>query len=114
MSKKDNLKFKKRIKSQILETISHAEENKLPTPAKPNKVFDTSRSATKPAENSKENNPPSGQDNNLKLVKVDLKKSAFIISSIIILIFAIYIVDHKTGFLLKAGSSLFKFLHISA
>jgi hypothetical protein len=31
MSKKDNLKFKKRIKSQILQEISHAEENKPKT-----------------------------------------------------------------------------------
>jgi hypothetical protein len=49
-----------------------------------------------------------------KLVKADLRKSGFIIGSIIIMIVAIYLIDQKTSFLIKAGSSLFAFLHISA
>jgi hypothetical protein len=110
MSKKDNLKFKKRIKSQILQEISHAQENTSPqnekVAAAPRVVSENIVSPTSPTVN------PS--DDSTKLVKADLKKSGVIIGSIIILIVAIYFIDHQTGFLLKAGSSLFTFLHISA
>jgi hypothetical protein len=115
MSKKDNLRFKKRIKSQILEELSHAEERKSPSPTEQKKVIDTPAIALKPADRPKENVlPPNQVDNNLKLIKVDLKKSAYIIGSMLVLIVAIYFTDQKTDFLLKAGSSIFKFLHISA
>ena len=48
------------------------------------------------------------------MVRHDLKKSAIIIGSIIIIIVALYFVDLKTGIVLKAGQDLFEILHIGA
>jgi hypothetical protein len=109
MSKKDNLKFKKRIKAQILQEISQSQPDlpdRKPDIAKPTVL----KSVIKPAEPVM----PSLGDVSIKLVRSDLKKSAIIIGSIVILIIAIYFIDNKTGFLLKAGNQLFKTLHINS
>jgi len=114
VSKKDNLKFKKRIKSQILQEISRSQVNapkNIPTFVKP-AVF--SAPSLIPDKKFEVNIPLDKIANNFELVRSDLKKSAIIIGSIIVLIIAIYFIDSKTGFLLKASDQLFRTLHLSA
>ncbi len=118
MSKKDNLKFKKRIKAQIMQEVNRLEREPSFTPKAEKPIVSPVVSA-KPQENHSPTVVPTSAPsvlptNSSNLVRADLKKSAIIIGSIIVLIIAIYFVDNKTGFLLKTSSHLFKFLHINA
>jgi len=114
MAKKDNLKFKKRIKSQILQEISQGQidtPKNAPISAKP--IISSTPSPT-PAKNVEPNVSQIKTGDNIELVRSDLKKSAIIIGSIIIIIVAIYFIDNKTGFLLKASDQLFNTLNLNA
>jgi len=111
MSKRDKIKFKKRIKEQILQEASRVEpvvKEKTSTP-----VVNMPPDQTK----SEIQNIVPTQDKPtdiLDFVKYDLKKSAIIIGSIIAVIIIVFFVDNKTGFLLKISDSLFRVLHIGA
>ena len=46
------------------------------------------------------------------LVQKDLKKSALIIGSIIVLIIGLFFIDGRTNFLISAADKLFQVLHL--
>lgn len=120
MSKKDKSKFHRRLRAEILKEMTTSQPEKpqftpMPSPiAKP----------LIPPKSEPDKNPVPGtglqvsassaSPDTLQLVRNDLKKSAIIIGSIIILIVALYFIDLKTGILLKAGNEIFKVLHIGA
>ncbi len=121
MSKKDKSKFRRRLKTQILQDMARVQTQTpvssapippaITQPIVPPKIG-TAKPVTAPA-------PGAGLQvgasvDTLQLVRHDLKKSAIIIGSIIILIVALYFVDQKTGILLRAGNEIFKVLHIGS
>ena len=114
MSKKDKSKFRRRLKAQILQEMakvqvqpaSTAEISPIAKPIMPPKI----EPVKKPT--SEVGLQVGASALALQLIRHDLKKSALIIGSIIILIVVLYFVDQKTGVLLKAGNEIFKILHI--
>ncbi|MBM2820367.1 MAG: hypothetical protein HW405_127 [Candidatus Berkelbacteria bacterium] len=117
MGKKDKSKFKKRLHAEILKEIQKTDSNQpsqtpeiINEPVTP-KMQDNLPSSAQLKTASED--PPVLQDS-LGLVRSDLKKSAIIIGSIIILIVALFFIDNKTGLLLKFGTGLFRILHIGA
>lgn len=112
MSKKEKLKFKKRIKEQILQEMSRA-ETISPTIARPEPIKEESMKESTPDYKSPVEKPTKNT-NNLDFIRYDLKKSAIIIGSIIATIVIVFFIDNKTGFLLKMSDSLFKVLHINS
>jgi len=123
MSKKDKAKFRKRIKAQLLEEMARSNASTKPmTPAMPQKVNPVNPVMpvqTQAAPFSKEISKTdvtleTPAEDPLKYVRYDLKKSAIIIGSIIAIIFICWIVDLKTGFVLKTGDYLFKTLNLNA
>jgi len=109
MSKKNKSKFHKRIKAQILQGISQEQKTQKPV---------ISKQTTAPVVNTTKNLPTAPiattttlEDEVLINTKKDLKKSAIIIGSIIILIIGLSIVNNKTNILLKAGNQLFRVLN---
>lgn len=126
MSKKDKSKFHKRIKAQLLEEMSQTtgmQKVAMPTPTRT-----VTPTTTTPISTPKKITPPmpaqtqvastssvvQATNESLTYIKRDLKKSAIIISSIIILIIALSIIDAKTNILLQAGNHLFNVLHIAS
>ncbi len=109
MSKRDKIKFKKRIKEQILQEASRVEpvvKEKTSTPA-------LNMSPDQPKSEIQNIVPAQDKPTDiLDFVKYDLKKSAIIIGSIIVVIIIVFFIDNKTGFLLKVSDSLFRVLHI--
>jgi len=114
MSKKDKSKFRRRLKARILQDMAKVQAQK-PAPTAP-----APKASTQPIVPPKTEPAPApgaGLEvgtsiDTLQLVRHDLKKSAIIIGSIIIIIVGLYFVDQKTGILLKAGNEIFKVLHI--
>ena len=112
MSKKNKAKFHKRIKAQLLREMSQvAQTPKLSVPAFPQPTEITQPAQVLPA-TPVETAGVGAPDKSLNYIKKDLKKSAFIIGSIIILIITLSIVDTKTNFLLGIGDQVFRVLHI--
>ena len=111
MSKRDKIKFKKRIKEQILQEMSKVEIAAKEKPSTPAVNISSIQ-----AKSEVQSVVPT-QDKTtdiLDFIKYDLKKSAIIIGSIIAAIIIVFFVDNKTGFLLKVSDSLFRVLHIGA
>lgn len=118
MSKKEKSKFRRRLKAQIIQEFGKSN----PLQPKPTELPKTPQAET-PIEKQIEVLPktlpvteslPEIQNDALTWVRKDLKKSAFIIGSIIILIVVLFFVNQKTGILLKAGNGIFQILHIGA
>lgn len=118
MSKKDKSKFQRRLRAEILKEMSQSQAEK-PAPTtttQPSIAKVTASPKIEPVKNSTPgvDSQVGASVNTLQLVRSDLKKSAIIIGSIIIVIIIVFLLDNKTGFLLKASDSLFKVLHIGA
>lgn len=124
MSKKDKSKFRRRLRAEILKGMEQT-QTKKPTsspapmltqqPAAPS----VPRPMSEPPAQPRTTPAPGaglqvGATDTFQMVRHDLKKSAVIIGSIIILIVALYFIDQKTGILLRAGNEIFKVLHIGA
>lgn len=114
MSKKNKSKFHKRIKAQLLQEITQGQK------AKPNpsgvvspSIFVDTKKATPAATATLETAEPVVTEDPLNYIKKDLKKSAFIIGTLIIIIAVLSIVDTKINFLPKIGDQIFRVLHIS-
>jgi len=119
MSKKEKSKFRRRLKAQIIQEFGKS------TPVQP-KTIESPKAPLaelQTEKQEKEESPkilptpeplPEIQNDALTWVRRDLKKSAFIIGSIIILIVVLFFIDQKTDILLKAGNGIFKVLHIGA
>ncbi|KKQ74160.1 MAG: hypothetical protein US94_C0012G0010 [Berkelbacteria bacterium GW2011_GWB1_38_5] len=111
MSKKGKSKFHRQIRARILQEMVKTQAQSVSTTeispaAKP--ILPPQKTEFTPA-------PGAGLQvgfGTLQLVRADLKKSAIIIGSIILVIIALAIIDTKTGILLKAGNSIFKTLNI--
>lgn len=122
MSKKDKLKFRKRIKAQILQEMAQAQKDmprSTPAPSIIAKLISSPKieaNLKMPEPDTKitpgVSLPVSSLGDTIGLVRQDLKKSAIIIGSIIIVIVVLYLIDQKTGIVLKAGNELFQLLHI--
>ena|SRR3989304_4935118 len=119
MSKKDKSKFKKRLREQILKNVQQNPSVTQPT------VLTSIESNQVPPQPLIQNNritniqslpitATSSTDPTLTLVKKDLKKSAVIIGSIIIVILAIYFINQKYNILIPFGNQIFKVLNIQA
>ncbi len=111
MSKKDKKKFRKRIRAQILSEMSQQNQDSKDIPyTQPIKAVSDSKpqkkeeAIPKPDENS--------QSEQLGYIKKDLKKSAIIIASMIILMVVLTIVDTKFDLLSKTGDQIFNFFGI--
>jgi len=115
MSKKDKAKFRKRIKAEILKEMAEAQQvvktpnqKAVPLPAvaplAPPKT--PTPSTTLPAETAATSSEP------LTLVRHDLKKSAIILGSLILLIIVLAILDSKFNLLLKIGDKFFQLFHL--
>jgi len=113
MSKKEKLKFKKRIKEQILQEMSRAENAPPKSIPQQESIKEELIEQSVPTHQSPIT-PPTKNIDNLDFVRYDLKKSAIIIGSIIATIVIVFFIDNKTGFLLKMSDSLFKVLHINS
>ena len=124
MSKKDKSKFRKRIKAQILQEMTQFQQDeKRPSdPVFQKNIEQKGITAPTPA-----NFVPTAQKqkivitsgitttaDTLQLVRHDLKKSAIIIGSLLIIIIALFLIDQKIGILLKIGDQIFSWLNISA
>jgi len=131
MSKKDKSKFRRRLKAQILQDMASAQAQKpASTPSAQSAITQPIVSPKIPArgwsalggETAKPDTSPvpgtglqvGASVDTLQFVRADLKKSAIIIGSIIVLIVVLYFVDQRTGILLKASNEIFKVLHIGA
>lgn len=123
MSKKDKSKFRKRIKAQILREMAQAQtaggKPTAPAPAKPQVAPQESTPAVQPQTKPELTAPASTTtaiaettDDPLQKIKRDLKKSAIIIGSILVIVVVLAIVDAKTNILSKASTQIFKALHI--
>ena len=113
MSKKEKLKFKKRIKEQILQEMSRAENVPPKSTPQQEPIKEELIEQSVPTHQSPIT-PPTKNTDNLDFIRYDLKKSAIIIGVILATIVIIFFIDNKTGFLLKASDSLFRVLHIGA
>lgn len=115
MSKKNKAKFHKRIKAQLMQEMTQA--STLPTKKDSTKIPQvapvTQPTTPSPTAIVTKNTPPA-EDESLTYIKKDLKKSAIIIGSIIILIIALSVLDNRTNILLKIGDRVFKVLNISS
>ena len=107
MSKKDKSKFRKRIKAELLKemAVSQSEVTDTPSAAPINQAPQITAS---PKIIPEEKAPDA-----LAYIKYDLKKSAIIIGSIIVIIIGLSVWDSKTNVLAKAGSQVFKVLNIN-
>jgi len=114
MSKREKLKFKKRIKEQILQEMSRTEVAPQETTQKPAIVQAKPIVRVSSPVTGVQTEQPLKVPDALDSVKYDLKKSAIIIGSIIAVIVIVFFIDNKTSFLLKISDSLFKVLHIGA
>ncbi len=102
MSKKDKSKFRKRIKTEILKQMQIS--GSVPQKETSQVVQTTINKETiTPVEKS----APVADLDNIKKIKTDLKKSAIIITSIIIIMVALYFIDLKTNFLTEIGTQIF-------
>jgi hypothetical protein len=115
MSKKDKSKFRRRLKAEILKEMQKSPVERPTQPVTPPPTAKPIVSET--IEPMKNPSPGIGltvtsSSDMVQLVRADLKKSAIIIGSIIILIIVLYFVDLKTGILLKASNQIFKVLGI--
>ena len=115
VSKKDKSKFHRRLKAEILKEITATSQEKPLLSPSPSPIA----KPISPPKPEPDKNPVPGTGltldaslDTLHLVRADLRKSAIIIGSIIILIVALYFINQKTGILLKAGNEIFKILHI--
>ncbi|MFA6492724.1 MAG: hypothetical protein WCV58_01125 [Patescibacteria group bacterium] len=113
MSKKDKSKFRKRIKAQISKEISQTQPNPVAPQIKKSSQPQTAVLSDKMSSTTPEASIAT-KNEALDYTKKDLKKSAIIIGSMIILLVALSIVDNKTGILLRAGNQIFKVLHIGS
>lgn len=117
MSKKDKSKFRKRIKSQLLEEMSRAQSLDKPK-TKPviqpaAATMQPPKQPVSPVATSLPTTPTMpGLKEPLSYIKKDLKKSAIIIGSMMAIIIILTIVDLKTNILLNFGDQIFKVLHI--
>ncbi len=122
MSKKDKSKFRRRLKAQILQEMAKVQPAGKPatasivaqpiSPPKTESALGDATAKPEPAPAPGAGLPVGASLDTLQLVRHDLKKSAIIIGSIIILIVLLYYADLKTGILLKVGNEIFKVLHI--
>lgn len=114
MSKKDKSKFRKRVKAEILNQMQSTQSvSQGPI----SQVVQNSPAPTNEVASTIEKSAPTAsiaELDSLKMIKTDLKKSAIIITSILIVIVALYFIDAKTNFLSSLGSQIFKVLHINA
>ncbi|MCL5406880.1 MAG: hypothetical protein M1429_00030 [Patescibacteria group bacterium] len=110
MSKKNKSKFHKRIQAQILEELNQQSQKPVTSkqPVAPI-ASPTQNLSTTPAVAT-----ATLESESLIYTKKDLKKSAIIIGSIIILIISLSIVDARTNILLKAGNQIFRVLNINS
>ena len=116
MSKKSKNKFRRRIKAQILEEMAHAQAPVSAEPvAQPQSPYLSARNL--PSQETSQLMAPRKPEeslDSLTYTKKDLKKSAIIIGSIIILIITLSVIDTKINFLIKAGDEVFRILNISS
>lgn len=113
MPKKDKSKFRRRLRAEILKQMAESPAERPTTPMAPSSdVRPIMPPKVEPLKKPASEIVLPASLETLPLVRDDLKKSAIIIGSIIVLIVVLYFVDFKTGILLKAGSEIFKVLHI--
>lgn len=119
MSKKDKLKFKKRIHAQLFEEMAKSgSQPKIKTHAVPQIQFPppiespTSKDQVQTKADVIISKEPTEIQNNLRYVKSDLKKSAIIIGSIIAIIVALYFIDNKTNILITISDKIFRATNI--
>lgn len=119
MSKKEKSKFRRRLKAQIREEFGKSAPIQPKAVNQPTVAPPVAPQLPKQPEELPKTLPVPEpqlviQNDALTWVRRDLKKSALIIGSIIILIVVLFFVDQKTGILLRAGNGIFKVLHIGA
>jgi len=105
MSKKDKSKFRRRLRAEILKQMSAT-----PRAEKPTTVAEETTAKPEIKPELPAIAPPASQSipsDTLQLVRLDLKKSAIIIGSIIILIIALYLIDLRTDILLRISDKIF-------
>lgn len=100
MSKKNKAKFKKQIKAQIQQEMHSS--LKETTPIKKQ----DSPSKIEPVEIDQSNE-------NLALIKYDLKKTGVIIGLFTIIILGVYFTNQKIDILTPSGDFLFRLFHIN-
>lgn len=117
MSKKNKSKFKKRIKAQILNEMASANQKETLKFEPQAKISPSVKPALDPEQTSPVSNINPSSDNistePLDYTKKDLKKSAFIIGPIILIIVGLFIADAKTNILAKTGNIIFNFFNIN-
>lgn len=120
MSKKNKQKFRKRLKAQILQEMSQEQSRALPSNKSkqftPNFATDNSLEKTQKTVLSEDsqNREIVAEDEALNYTKKDLKKSAIILGSMILIIVALSIIDSKTNIVSKVGTEIFKVLNINS
>lgn len=117
MSKKNKQKFKKRIKAQILTEMAQS-QNQSQSTQKPSQISQSApkfseKASTMPAIVKTLEDINTENNETIDNTKYDLKKSAVIIGSIIILIIGLYVADSKTDIILKSSNKIFSALNIN-
>ena len=104
MSKKDKSKFRRRLRAEILKQMSATSRAEGPSTPEETMARPEAKTETPAVET-----PASASisADTLQLVRLDLKKSAIIIGSIIILIIALYLIDLRTDILLDISEKIF-------